>query len=221
VGERRTAEELSRAFPDVPVLTSSGEAMRSTVPDEAALVVATPGAEPTAAEGYGAVLLLDAWSSLSRPDLRAAEEALRRWCHAAALARSSDEGGQVVLVGADPGVPAVQALVRWDPLWFAETEARSRESLGFPPAVRLAAVEGEADAANRLVDAVLADPALDGVADVLGPVPLDDEAERLLVRVPRTAGPALAAAVAAAQRTRRPRKGDPIVRVRLDPAQIG
>ena len=221
VGERRTAEELARAFPDVPVITSSGDALRSEVDDTAALVVATPGAEPSTPGGYRSVVLLDAWSMLTRPDLRAAEEALRRWSHAAALARSSADGGQVVLVGADAAVPAVQALVRWDPLWFAETEAAGRAALGFPPAVRLAAIEGEPTAAGSLVDDVLADPALAGIADVLGPVPLDDDVERLLVRVPRSAGPALAAAVASVQRARRPRKGDPTIRVRLDPAQIG
>ncbi len=221
VGERRTAEELARAFPDVPVLTSAGDAMRESVPEAAALVVATPGAEPVADEGYGTVLLLDAWSLLGRPDLRAAEEALRRWCNASALARSAVDGGQVVLVGAEPGVPAVQALVRWDPRWFAETEARSRAALGFPPAVRMAAVEGASEAASALVDEVLAHPALDGLADVLGPMPLDDDNERLLLRVPRRNGPALAAAVAAVQRARRPRKGEAPVRVRLDPAQIG
>ncbi|MDQ1634072.1 MAG: hypothetical protein QOJ32_881, partial [Frankiaceae bacterium] len=149
------------------------------------------------------------------------EEALRRWCNAAALARSAAEGGQVVLVGAEPGVPAVQALVRWDPRWFAETEARSREALGFPPAVRLAAVEGLSEAANSLVDEVLAQPSLGGVADVLGPIPLDEQNERLLLRVPRRDGPALAAAVADVQRARKPKKGEPSVRVRLDPAQIG
>jgi primosomal protein N' (replication factor Y) len=135
-----------------------------------------------------------------------------------------------VLVGADAAVSAVQALVRWNPLWFADTEATGRAELGFPPAVRMAAVEGASDAANELVDEVLADPTLAGIADVLGPVPLDggwagegdaDPGERLLLRVPRAAGPALAAAVANVQRARRPRKGEPVVRVRLDPTAIG
>ena len=47
------------------------------IPPGPALVVATPGAEPLAR--YGAALLLDAAALLARPDLRAAEEALRRW----------------------------------------------------------------------------------------------------------------------------------------------
>ena len=52
---------------------------------EPALVVATPGAEPVAAGGYGAALLLDAWALLGRQDLRAAEDTLRRWMAATTL----------------------------------------------------------------------------------------------------------------------------------------
>ncbi len=221
VGERRTAEELGRAFPGAAVLTSSGDGVLAEVPDEPALVVATPGAEPLAAAGYGAVLLLDAWSLLGRPDLHAAEEALRRWSNAAALAAPASAGGQVVLVGADAAVPAVQALVRWDPRGFAADEAAGRRTLGFPPAVRLAAVEGDPESASALVDQVLAQPALKDRADVLGPVPVDDDTERLLIRVPREAGPALAAGVADVQRARSVQKNLPVVRVRLDPAEIG
>ena len=236
VGERRTAEELGRAFPDVAVVTSSGDGVVAQVAGEPALVVATPGAEPLVQggdvesggvnagdveAGYGAVLLLDAWALLGRPDLRAAEEALRRWSNAAALARPATDGGQVVLVGADAAVPAVQALVRWDPLGFAADEAAGRRTLGFPPAVRLAAVEGDPESVSAVVDQVLAQPALAERADVLGPVPLDDTTERLLIRVPREAGPALAAGVAAVQRTRSVQKNLPVVRVRLDPAEIG
>ncbi len=75
-GERRTAEELARAFPGVAVRTSSGAGVLASVPATPALVIATPGAEPTADEGYAAAVLLDAWALLARPSLRAAEEAL-------------------------------------------------------------------------------------------------------------------------------------------------
>ncbi len=79
VGARRTAEELGRAFPGVPVRTSGREEVLAEVPGGAGLVIATPGAEPVADGGYGAVLLLDTWALLTRADLRAGEEALRRW----------------------------------------------------------------------------------------------------------------------------------------------
>ncbi len=63
---------------------------RST--DGPAIVVATPGAEPTAAGGYAAAVLLDTWLTLSVPGLRATEEALRRWMRVAALVRPACGG---------------------------------------------------------------------------------------------------------------------------------
>src|SRR6185436_6072340 len=53
---------------------------------EPALVVATRGAEPIAAGGYRAVLLLDGERMLLRESLRVAEDCLRWWSNAAALA---------------------------------------------------------------------------------------------------------------------------------------
>jgi primosomal protein N' (replication factor Y) len=169
-GHRRTAEELGRALPGVPVRTSGRDEVLASVPGTAALVVATPGAEPVADGGYGAVLLLDGWAMLGRPDLRAGEETLRRWCAAAALARPAQDGGRVVVM-ADAGLGPVQALVRWDPAGYVAREAAERAELGFPPAVRLASVEGSAQAVADLLDSV----ELPDGADVLGPVPVGPE----------------------------------------------
>ena len=86
IGAGRTAEELGRAFPG----SRCGPRAAPNHPRGAgapAVVVATPGAEPRAAGGYAAALLLDGWALLGRPSLRAAEEALRRWLNAAALVR--------------------------------------------------------------------------------------------------------------------------------------
>jgi len=107
VGARRTAEELGRAFPGAPVRTSGRDGVLASVPAQPAVVVATPGAEPVADGGYGAVLLLDTWALLTRADLRAAEEALRRWFAAAALhaavgVRSARKAGDPVRVQVDP-----------------------------------------------------------------------------------------------------------------------
>ena len=87
----------------------------SEVPAQPALVVATPGAEPYASDGYGAALLLDTWALLGRQDLRAAEDALWRWMSAAALVRARGDGG-VVTVVAESSLPTVQSLIRWDPV---------------------------------------------------------------------------------------------------------
>jgi primosomal protein N' (replication factor Y) len=189
------------------------------------IVVATPGAEPTADGGYGAALLLDGWAMLSRPDLRILEEAMRRWLSAAALVRPHADGGRVIVV-ADSGIPVVQALVRWDPAGFAAEELGSRAEVGFPPAVRMASVEGAPGAVAELVDLVLAaEPRI----EVLGPVEIEppDEPgeapelrERALLRVPRAHGRELARHLHAAQAVRSTRKAPDPVRVRLDPAEI-
>ncbi len=56
LGDARTAEELGRAVPGVPVRTSSsGDRVLATVESAPAIVVATPGAEPVAVGGYAAV----------------------------------------------------------------------------------------------------------------------------------------------------------------------
>jgi primosomal protein N' (replication factor Y) len=210
VGEERTAEELGRMFPGVPVLSSGGDRVRATAPAGPGLVVATPGAEPVAKGGYGVVLLLDTWLALGRADLRAEEEALRRWCNAAALVRP---GGRVVAVGA-PDHPALQALVRWDPAGFAEREAALRAEAKLPPAYRIAAVTGDPGA---LDDALTLLGLPEGV-EVLGPVPVGEES-RVVLRTPRGNGVALSRALGELQRLRSARKLQP-VRVQVDPPTL-
>ncbi|MFI1017005.1 primosomal protein N' [Streptomyces sp. NPDC020965] len=232
VGARRTAEELGRAFPAVPVRTSGRDHVLDTVPARPALVVSTPGAEPVADEGYAAALLLDGWAMLGRPDLRAAEDALRRWLDAASLVRPQGDGGTVVIV-AEPTLRPVQALVRWDPAGHARRELAERAELGFPPVSRMAAVTGRAD----VVGAFLATAELPGDVEILGPVPLavppagrprrpgdppvGEVWERALLRVPPGSGAALAAALKSAQAARLARGGTGQVRIRVDPLDIG
>jgi primosomal protein N' (replication factor Y) len=213
VGARRTAEELGRAFPGVPVRTSGRDEVLATVPDEPALVVSTPGAEPVPEKGgYGAVLLLDTWALLTRADLRAGEEALRRWLAAAALARPA---GRVVVV-ADGGLAPVQALLRFDPGWLAERELAERQELGFPPAVRIASLTGTPAGVAELLSVAR----LPEGTEPLGPVPVGEGQERTLLRVPRSRGLALAAALHAAAGVRSARKSPDPVRVRIDPLEL-
>jgi primosomal protein N' (replication factor Y) (superfamily II helicase) len=214
-GAGRTAEELGRAFPGVPLVTSGGAAMIPTVPGSPALVVATPGAEPRAGRGYAAALLLDGWMLLGRPSLRAAEETLRRWMNAAALVRAGPAGGRVVVV-ADSAIPAVQALIRWDPATHSERELAERTELRFPPAVRIASLSGPQDA----VAALVADAELPPGAELLGPVDESPDSVRMLVRVPRSEALMLAGALHRAQAGRSARKAPGAVRVELDPAEL-
>ena len=216
VGIRRTAEELGRAFPGVPVRFSGGERVLATVDPFPSVVVATPGAEPWAPGGYAAALLLDGWTLLARPHLRAGEEALRRWFGAAALVRSAGRGGRVVLVGESEWPPA-QALVRWDPAGAAERELADRVASRFPPAVRLVELTGAA----ADLDDLLGEIHLPVGTEVLGPVDTVDEGQRrALLRSPRAAGSALSAAVREAQGVRSARRAGGHVRARVDPVDL-
>ncbi|MFI6905399.1 primosomal protein N' [Nonomuraea sp. NPDC050394] len=212
VGARRTAEELGRAFPSVPVKTSGRDGVLARVGPGKALVVATPGAEPVSDGGYAAAVLLDGWALLGRADLRAAEEGVRRWMNAAALLRPGAE----LVVLADMALPAVQALLRWDPVTHAERELADRAELGFPPAVRMATLTGTATAVRQMLDEVR----LPDEAQVLGPVQVDDERERAMIRVPRASGGVLAAALKGATGVRAARKAPDVVRVSVDPLDL-
>jgi primosomal protein N' (replication factor Y) len=211
VGSRRTAEELGRAFASVRVTTSGRDGVQATVGSAPALVVATPGAEPVPDGGYAAAVLLDGWALLGRPDLRAAEETLRRWLNAAALVRPGAE----VVVLADAGIPVVQALLRWDPVTHAERELGDRAELGFPPATRMATLTGAPAAVREMLAALALPPR----ADVLGPVPVEAEQERAMIRVSRAGGAELARVLKGAEGVRSARKAD-LVRVRIDPLDL-
>jgi primosomal protein N' (replication factor Y) len=217
VGAGRTAEELGRAFPGFPVLTSGGRTVRREVSSAPAVVGATPGAEPLASGGYAAAILLDTWALLGRADLRAAEEALRRWMAASALVRGSAEGGRVVLVG-DAAVRSVQALVRWDPAGFAAGELADREAVGLPPARRIAVLRGAADDLREFLSRC----DLPETTEQLGPVPVpggDDQ--QLVLRADVAAGAELATALSVVQGERSVRKDSGRVRVQIDPVGFG
>jgi len=238
VGARRTAEELGRAFPGVPVHTSGAGDVLSSVPAKPSLVISTPGAEPVAEDGYSATLLLDAWASLDRPTLDASEEALRRWMAAGALTRSALDGGVVVLCGAPmhTTLSVVEALVRWDPVWFAARELAERAELSLPPTVRMAQLVGPRVTVQQAVELAGFGPEVER----LGPLPWapqvgsgappgsggstqatdgtsDEPRIQLLLRTALANGPALAAALAHVKALRSARKDKIAVSIRVDP----
>ena len=216
VGNIRTAEELGRAFPGRhrrAVQRRRRRRPRCRPSRRWSSPPRAPSRSPT--RGYGAVLLLDAWALLGRADLRAGEEALRRWMNAVgAGAARRPTGGRVVLVGAAAGLAPVQALVRWDPVGYAEREAASRAELGFPPASRMAALEG----APADIDAFLAEAELPPDADLLGPVPCHAMTSSACWCACRGRRARRSPPRCSRSRGVRSVKKEPVVRVRLDPA---
>ena len=215
-GATRTAEDLGRAFPGVRIIIADGERQILEVGSEPALVIATRGAEPVAAGGYRAVLLLDGESLVARESLRVGEDCLRSWSNAAALAAHR---APVVLVGV--GGALATALATWRQADYARGELADRRVLRFPPAVRVATVTGTPDAVAKAVAAVPGAP-----SDILGPVETGEGLVRTIVRFDYVKGTEVATTLRAelvrnASGRRRPPKTQayapkPTLRVRFD-----
>lgn len=239
-GVDRTAEELGRAFPHTPILSSSGDHILSTVSDQPALVVATTGAEPVAEGGYSAALLLDGDAQLQREGLRVPEQVLAHWFAAASLVRPRQGGGVVVVTSSAQEV--VGALVRMDPASFASRQLEERRQLHLPPAARMAEVSGPAvavDAFLTLVDEASAvQPQRPGVPvsghalPWIGPVPVeeprglgpleahDDVRHRALLFFPYARAESVVGALRAARSAASARREHEAVRVRVDPVDL-
>ncbi|MFD0867210.1 hypothetical protein ACFQ06_15525, partial [Tessaracoccus lubricantis] len=213
-GAARTAEELARAFPGVLAVNSSARNIRDEIPDEPAIVVATPGAEPAAPSGYAGVLVLDTEVTLSRVSLRAAEEAVRRWSNAAAMARRPVDGGSVLLVGSATH-PAVQAMLRADLAGFASRELADRADAGLTPGVKMARIVGDADALREFLD----NDDWAGV-DILGPTEVGTERWAALLRTPVEGARDLTRRVKSAAAIRSARKERGQLSIHVDPESL-
>jgi primosomal protein N' (replication factor Y) len=183
----RTAEDLGRAFPGTKIIVADGERPILSVDAKPALVIATRGAEPVAAGGYAAVLLLDGERMVARESLRVGEDCLRWWSNASALAA---RGAPIVLVGV--GGLLASTMATWRQAEYARSELADRRRLRFPPAVRVATVTGALDAVSAAVNTLTV--ARD---DILGPVDTEPGSVRTIVRFDYNAGPAVAAALRA------------------------
>ena len=228
-GVLRTAEELGRAFPGKPVITSSGDQVKAEVANAKVLVVATIGAEPVADGGYAAALLLDGDSLLRRENLRAGEDTVRRWFNAAALVRPASEDGLVVITATDSS--AVGALLRWDPAGYAERELSLRKELQLPPAVRLASVTGPRSAVVQFTEGVERQLEPSGVTlRTAGPAPLllsgaaaprrSGEDVRTLLFFPYGQAAAVTGILRAARAAAAAKRSEEPVQVRLDGVDV-
>lgn len=226
-GSDRTAEELGRAFRNVPVISSSSDHIIDDVDSGPRIVVATPGAEPRAEEGFGAALILDTWSVLSRADLRAHEEAIAQWAEVAARVRLD---GRVVIM-AEPSLAVVRSFLQWNMTGAAERELASRAEVAFPPTVHMAAIDGPMETISQFVE----EAELPEQSEILGPVDLPvgirmpaeyDTGEwgipqRILIRSPLGPRSELGSALRRARALNSALANRTRMRVHVDPLHIG
>jgi primosomal protein N' (replication factor Y) len=97
------------------------------------------------------VAILDADRALARAGVHAGEQALATWMEAAAWAGPRAGGGRVLVHTRRPAHPAIQALVRWEPVPFLIAQATARAEAGFVPGHAVFRI-----AASQVVDEALA-----------------------------------------------------------------
>jgi primosomal protein N' (replication factor Y) len=183
-GTSRTLQEFGKSFPGIRLIESTGEDALTYLAGEPALVVSTAGAEPICESGYAAVVVLDADLELSRDQLDATEQAVRKWANALSLLAPT---GKAAVIGVSPELGQVLSLWQVDEL--AGRLLQERLEVGFPPTVRLVSITGARD------DLQPVKVALEGVEGVriLGISAVDDLSDhRLLATYPYSTGPIVA-----------------------------
>ncbi len=151
IGSERTVEELGKAFPGIPVQSSTADKRIEDLDDSPRIVVATSGCEPTVKVGYQAVVLLDGEFLAARAELDALQDLRRRWKFSVSLLK---EGGEVFASLPDAH-PVVKSLLMPNSLEFLNRELAERRELQLPPAVASAVMSpspsGEIPEAVRIL----------------------------------------------------------------------
>jgi len=138
IGDERTLEEIGKAFPGTTIRSSNQASMILDEIRDSCIVLATPGSEPRARNGYSAIIFLDSRVFLERATVNAEEQARLNWFSVSALASLN---GEVFLdvVSTDPNF---QALLRWDPWHSATRDLLERSDLQLPPQFKAISVIG-------------------------------------------------------------------------------
>ena len=134
-------------FPGSHIIVSDGNHIVTEISHKPSVVIATPGAEPDASEGYAAVLLLDGQRHLLR-DLPDAEYHYLRHCSQAISMCRQD--GEVIVVGSGKVFGDIIAFHQYRQ--WAQTELEERTALGLPPSVRSASLEGNAKTISHVLE---------------------------------------------------------------------
>jgi primosomal protein N' (replication factor Y) len=147
-GIGRAREELEALLGE-PVAEVSGATRGQDLPPSGVYVGTEAVLHQVRSASVVAFLEID--QELSAPRYRAAEQAMALLARAGRLVGGRDHGGRIVVQTRIPNHDVLRAAVSADPGPLMEVERRRREITGFPPAVTMALVGG--DAAPAFVEA--------------------------------------------------------------------
>ena len=186
-GNLRFAQEIGRAFPNYPVISSDATHVVETIENDHSIVLATSGMAPVVKGGYQAVVILEGDNLFSQLDLRAQERAREAIMQSASLLSQSGKA----LIVIDNAHPIVAAVSRWNLSPLLSRELREREQAELPPYVHAIVLEFASSESSDFVSGVKASISQGRVPNstrILGPTQLDSENSRIILTVSRDQG---------------------------------
>jgi len=186
-GNLRFAQEIGRAFPGFPVLSSDATHVVEQVENQRSIVLATAGMAPPVSGGYQAVVVLEGDNLFSQLDLRAQERAREAIMQSASLL--SVNGKALIVV--DNAHPIVAGLSRWNLSPLLSRELREREQTQLPPYVHAIVLEIASSESSTFLSGIrssISESRLPSSTRILGPTALDSEFSRIILTVSRDQG---------------------------------
>jgi primosomal protein N' (replication factor Y) (superfamily II helicase) len=186
-GNLRFAQEIGRAFPGFPVLSSDATHVVEHVENQRSIVLATAGMAPPVEGGYQAVVVLEGDNLFSQLDLRAQERAREAIMQSASLLSANGKA----LIVVDNAHPIVAGLSRWNLSPLLTRELREREQTQLPPYVHAIVLEIASSESSTFLSGIrssISDSRLPSSTRILGPTALDSEFSRIILTVSRDQG---------------------------------
>jgi primosomal protein N' (replication factor Y) (superfamily II helicase) len=186
-GNLRFAQEIGRAFPGFPVLSSDATHVIEQVENQRSIVLATAGMAPPVSGGYQAVVVLEGDNLFSQLDLRAQERAREAIMQSASLLSANGKA----LIVVDNAHPIVAGLSRWNLSPLLTRELREREQTQLPPYVHAIVLEIASSESSTFLSGIrssISDSRLPSSTRILGPTALDSEFSRIILTVSRDQG---------------------------------
>ena len=200
-GIERAAEEISRAFPQFPVIISAGDVIKDRIEHKPALVLATSGAQPQVEGGYAAVVILDGMRFFSHTDLRTQERARELFLETSSLISASG----IVLLVIDDTHPIVSAIARWNVAPLLKRELSERTELQLPPSVFSVVLVMDQSIGIQIVTGLkkaLADGRIPQSSNIYGPTEISKVQVKIVVHADKSDAKALTDVVHELQRRR-------------------
>lgn len=217
-GIDRSSEEISRAFPNVPVIISAGDVIKEHIESKPSIVLATPGAVPQVAGGYSAVVILDGLRFFSHTDLRSQERARELFAETASLI--TPDGSLLFVI--DDSHPIVAAISRWNIAPLLKRELSQCAELDLPPSVSSCVLVMEQEISVQTASGLrkaASDSRLPASTRIFGPTEISKGQAKIVLHVAKSEQQRLTDVVHELQRRRSIAKKE-LFTLRVDPYSL-